>query len=386
MNGDGGGSDGDSPRRRRRTEQAQIRGLAGVARSWSPIANWTTSTYVLVASVAVIVIAVGWALVAAYHWLAPAGEPVLVPEFVGRDLADAQASAANLGIGLHVIARRPDYHHAKDRILGQLPVAGQHVRQGRNIDVIVSDGLPIVRVPNLSNMNIRDARLTLENNRLVLGKTAEMKNEDAIAGTVLGQKPEPFQPVSAGTKVDIVVAKGRPAIYTPNFVGLSESFAKAAAKELSIPLNSPIPLPMMVGAKPKGVVEEQDPAAGQLLLPKQRLTLRVSGGAPPTPTPSPSAAPSLPPGVSLPPSGAQISPTPGLPSPAGRRALRVSVSLPFSATPKRVRVVLQDASGAKTLYDQKTSGGFALSFDVNVVGSGTIETYVGDTLANTTPL
>jgi hypothetical protein len=66
--------------------------------------------------------------------------------------------------------------------------------------------------------------------------------------------------------------------------------------------------------------------------------------------------------------------------------LRVSVALPQSAQPVRTRVVLLDATGSRTLYDQETRGGFTLSFDLTVSGAGTLETFVGDSLVNSTPL
>ncbi len=53
---------------------------------------------------------------------------------------------------------------------------------------------------------------------------------------------------------------------------------------------------------------------------------------------------------------------------------------------KPVRVVLEDATGSKTLFDQITAGGITLSFDLHVVGQATIETYVDGKLVSTTPL
>jgi hypothetical protein len=62
------------------------------------------------------------------------------------------------------------------------------------------------------------------------------------------------------------------------------------------------------------------------------------------------------------------------------------VALPQSDSAKQVRVVLEDATGSKTLFDQRTTGGITLSFDLQVVGQATIETYVDRKLISTTPL
>lgn len=317
---------------------------------------------------------------AAVRWLAPAGKSVSVPAFVGMQLDDATQAAGSAGIGLNVLARRPDFHAPKDRILGQLPAPGEQVRQGRNIDVIVSDGVPSVKIPNLSNMSLRDARVALENERLELGRVAEQRNPDVIAGVVLSQQPDPFAIVPAGTKVDVTVATGHPLIYAPNFVGFSLSFAEAAAKEAGIKLDKPVYRPIRPGALPKGTVEEQVPRPGQTILPVQKLALVVSGGAPPTPQSSSTAESAA---VAPQPSVTETNP---LPSPNAPRGLRISVALPASGEPKRIRVVLLDARGSHTLYDQKTTGGSTLSFDVIVSGSAALETYVDDALISTTPL
>jgi len=62
------------------------------------------------------------------------------------------------------------------------------------------------------------------------------------------------------------------------------------------------------------------------------------------------------------------------------------VVLPRSASQQQIRVLLQDSTGSRTLYQQSTAGGITLTFTINVVGAGTIETYAGDTLLSATPL
>jgi beta-lactam-binding protein with PASTA domain len=275
--------------------------------------------------------------------------------------------------------------------LGQLPAAGEQVREGRSIDVILSDGVPTVKVPSVGAMSIRDATVALENAHLFLGSVQDREQVDVTAGTVLDQKPEAFTLLPAGSHVDLVVAAGRPQRYAPNFVGASIAFAVAAAKDAGIVLDKITDLAIAPGAKPKDTVVEQDPAAGSPLSPNQRISLQVSGGAPPTPMPldqSPAAETSPVPGQSSP--SDQNSPGPAqsgaLPTPQGARGMRVSVALPGSSAPAHIRVVLLDATGSRTLYDQHTTGGFTLSFDVTVTGAATIDTYVDNALVNSTAL
>jgi beta-lactam-binding protein with PASTA domain len=381
-------SDGTSPRGGRRTaklraEQSAKIGKRRAGRQWYFYAFWS--------AVAVSAVLIIWLVLTWNAFIAPAGAPVTVPLVIGLQLPAAQALATKSRVTLHVIAHRADYKAPKDRVLGQLPAAGEQVREGRSIDVIVSDGVPTVKVPSVGAMSIRDATVALENAHLFLGSVQDREQEDVTAGTVLDQKPEAFTSLPAGSHVDLVVAAGRPQRYAPNFVGASIAFAVAAAKDAGIVLDKITDLAIAPGAKPKGTVVEQDPAAGSPLSPNQRISLQVSGGAPPTPVPldqSPAAETSPVPGQSSP--SDQNSPGPAqsgaLPTPQGARGMRVSVALPGSSAPAHIRVVLLDATGSRTLYDQRTTGGFTLSFDVTVTGAATIDTFVDNALVNSTAL
>ncbi|HET9343513.1 MAG TPA: PASTA domain-containing protein [Candidatus Eremiobacteraceae bacterium] len=332
------------------------------------------------------VIALIWIAAQAMRMLSPAGASVSVPSFIGIRYASAQTVAAKSHLSLHVVARKPDYHAPKDDVVGQLPAAGEHVREGRVIDVVLSDGEPLARVPNVANMSVRDATVALENAHLDVGSVGSQYDAGVPEATVLSQQPEALSQVTAGTKVDLVIAKGQPVAYAPNFVGMPISNAPAAAKEANVKLEPAVLLPIAPSAPPKGIIVAQDPPAGQQMRPNETITLQVSGGALPTPIPSPGLFPS--PGASQP---GQTSPTVGSqpPSPAPSptaRGLRVSVALPESPTPVRTRVVIVDATGSRTLFDQNTRGGTTISFDITVTGTATLQTYVGDQLVNSTPL
>jgi beta-lactam-binding protein with PASTA domain len=380
-------SGGDAPRGGRRSaklraERALKSGMrARGRRPWYFWAFWS--------ALAVSAIIIIWLVVTWNAFIAPAGAPVTVPKVIGLQFQTAQNIAAKSRVALHIVARRSDFKAPKDRILGQLPAAGEQVREGRSVDVIVSDGVPTVKVPNVGAMSLRDATVALENAHLFPGAVQSRQQNDVTAGTVLDQKPDAFTSLPAGSHVDLVVARGRPQRYAPNFVGASAAFAAAAAKDAGIALDKVTELPITRGAKPKGTVIAQDPSAGTPLLPNQRISLQVSGGAPPTPVPIDVSSPSGPsPSASQ--SGNEVQPQPNpsgvLPSPQGARGMRVSVALPGSPTPAHIRVVLLDATGSRTLYDQRTTGGFTLSFDITVTGAATIDTYVDDALVNSTAL
>jgi eukaryotic-like serine/threonine-protein kinase len=367
--------DSGSPRRRRPRLSERTRRKKRGWVDWLPLVS-------LVALVA----AALFVVVVAYNWVVPSGKQVAVPSFIGMPFDEAQSLAGASHVGLRVVAHREDFHAPKDVIIGQLPSAQEKVREGRVIDVILSDGVPLVSTPNLSNLSLRDAEVALGNAHLRLGTVTESINLKVVAGRVLEQHPDPFTSLAAGTSVDVTVAKGRPPMYAPSFIGMSIDFAKQAAGDAKITLGTITQMPMSPGAKAKGTVVGQDPDAGAQLAPGQVIALQVSGGAPATPAPSPQQTPlamtaSPSPSPSPSPSASAL-----LPSPMASRTMRISVALPQSDVAQPVRVVLQDATGSRTIFNQITSGGVTLSFDVTVVGQGTIETYVNDKLVSSTPL
>jgi len=349
------------PRRRRTPQPGAPRGRPG--------ARIPPITYVIFALVIIAAGLILWLTVTAAYWLAPAGSPVSVPDVVGMTFDEASSAASGAHLGINVIARRPDAKAPKDAIIGQLPYAGEQVREGRIISVIVSDGTLTAQVPNVSGMTQREAAVALENVRLDAGKVQTQRDLTVDAGTVIGQSVDPLSTVRVGTRVDLVVATGRPIKFVPTFVGLPLSVAQAAAKTRNIALTAPQFNPIAQGAPPRGIIVAQDPVPGSNLAPTDKISLTVSGGPPPAPVPSPTAIASS-----------------VLPNPDAMRGLRVSVKLPSEPQPSQFRIVVQDGTGARTIYNQQTTGGFTLWFDLSVTGGATLETYVDDQLVSATPI
>ena len=349
-------------------------------------------SYALIAVVLVLVTLVGIVAIIAYRILLPSGNPVELPSFTGMQYDDAQSEASKAHVNLRIVARHPDERVPQGGVLGQFPAAGEHVREGRVVDVIVSDGSMPTSVPNLSNMSLRDAQVELGNARLELGKVTSESSTTVSAGHVLSQHPDPFTNVSAGTKIDVSLATGKAEVYVPNFVGLTLTFSQSAAKRTGVTLGPPLWLPIAKNARPKGTVIAQEPLPGQPLA-GDKVILQVSGGAPATPTPLPTLPPSptapptqTPPPVATP----EVSTSPGsaaTPTAApSARSLRIAVQLPSSKAQRRVRVTLVDATGSRDLWDQMTTGGFTLSFDVTITGPGVVQTYSEGALTTSTPL
>jgi beta-lactam-binding protein with PASTA domain len=372
------------PRRRRPRDYPPAQPPRG---TWRGIRFRLDPLLVIAAALALIVVVI---VLIAMRLLQPAGSAVALPRFAGMSLADAQRTAAGARLSLRVVAHHPHTHAPKDQVIGQFPAPGEYVREGRTVDVIVSDGPMQSSVPNLSGMSLRDAQVALSNAHLEVGNVTEAQSTALASGRILDQRPDAFSQVPEGSKVDVTVARGRAEVYVPNFVGLSLAYSQSAARTVGVALGPPLWLPIAKNARPKGTVIAQDPLPGQPFIAGEKIVLRVSGGPPPTPTPLPTFPPTPAPESPIAPSPTEVpspeaSGTTPTPAPVSR-SMRIGVKLPSSATPKRIRVVLVDAAGTRDLYDETTTGGFTLSFDVTVTGNGAVQTYVEGTLVNSTNL
>jgi eukaryotic-like serine/threonine-protein kinase len=84
-----------------------------------------------------------------------------LPNFVGQQVAAAQAAAAAGGYSINPV-QLPKSHQPSGAIVRQSPAAGSPVQSGEVVTVYVSPGPPQVAVPNVQGMSARDAEHALK--------------------------------------------------------------------------------------------------------------------------------------------------------------------------------------------------------------------------------
>lgn len=132
---------------------------------------------------------------------------VQVPDFRGKQFAEAKALADDLGLVV-VEARQPSSRLAGE-VLSQSIAPEVPVAEGATVTLSVSTGPPpCCKVPDLAGKTEGQARTALAAVDLELGEVTE-EESDADEGTVIGQDPNPGETLDPEDKVDIVLAKGR---------------------------------------------------------------------------------------------------------------------------------------------------------------------------------
>ncbi|BCJ45379.1 serine/threonine protein kinase [Actinoplanes ianthinogenes] len=110
--------------------------------------------------------------------------PITVPNLVGMNINDARSKLGQLG--LQVLERSKDSDQPKDSVLAQTPKPGTGVEKNAEITLDVSNGPPLVTMPDVNRQPCQQAKGTLEGLGLVVQIGGINPN-----GTVFAQNPGP---------------------------------------------------------------------------------------------------------------------------------------------------------------------------------------------------
>ncbi len=137
---------------------------------------------------------------------APAAE-VRVPNLVGMQAQDAQASAAKLGLVPRVDGGRYDDSIPAGAVCATDPPGGRAVRAGRGLRLFVSKGPRNSGVPDLTGKTVTQARDLLQSRGLAVGEVWSKRSSENV-GIVVSQSSSPGSKVAAGTAIDLETSGG----------------------------------------------------------------------------------------------------------------------------------------------------------------------------------
>ncbi|MCW2976790.1 MAG: hypothetical protein JWM06_2071 [Actinomycetia bacterium] len=195
----------------------------------------------------------------------------IVPDVVGLRQQAAQFQLRQQKLATTVVKRAA----AKPSgiVVEQKPKAGASVPKGAPVTIVVSNGSPGAKLPNVVGLAATDAAKRLRAMKVVpLLKQVASKQ---AGGTVVAQKPAAGGLAQPGTPVVLEVARSKASVAVPDVTGqmlqtalTSLTQARLAATAVQVP-----------SQKPKGTVVAQRPAAGQKVAQGSRVRLNVSAGS-----------------------------------------------------------------------------------------------------------
>jgi serine/threonine-protein kinase len=202
-----------------------------------------------------------------------------VPQLVGLTMEDAQQAAENSKVEV-AQAGTARCDQPKGSICSQDPAPPKQMNEGETIQVVVSEGAPKVKVPDVVDKDVEDATEILEADKFKV-ETKEVESADEDPGTVLEQTPEGRSMAETGATVTLTVAK-QAKQHLPNVTGKLYEHATNQLAALRFEV-----LPIYVASEqPVNTVISQDPQPGKVAK-GSKVTLQVSKGPATTQIPVP---------------------------------------------------------------------------------------------------
>lgn len=195
-------------------------------------------------------------------FLAP--RTVKVPSLTGLTRQRAINKAETAGLKIDVTGRTRDPKIAKGAIVMQSPTSGV-LKQGSEIEVVLSAGPPLWHVPTLTGATLEAATVLIRANKMELGGVEKTFSPEA-PGIVVGQSPEGGkQPW--GSKIAIVVSKGPEVVSVPSVAGMTPGDAKDELRAAGFDVDTTteysdtVEKGMVIGTTPTGGSEAADGSA-----------------------------------------------------------------------------------------------------------------------------
>jgi serine/threonine-protein kinase len=152
------------------------------------------------------------------------GERVEVPRVAG--LRANKAAEKLQDSQLNPVDRQRDSASVESGdAIGTRPRAGNEVPCESRVDLLVSRGEALVRLPSVVGQQRTEAEARLE--RLGFVVDEDFRDADEPEGEVIGQDPGPGSQLPEGRTVTIIVSTGAGSVIVPGVVGQSEDSARA---------------------------------------------------------------------------------------------------------------------------------------------------------------
>ncbi|NMA87445.1 MAG: Stk1 family PASTA domain-containing Ser/Thr kinase [Tissierellia bacterium] len=161
---------------------------------------------------------------------------VEVPNLVGMNVEMAEEELDSRELKLRIGKEIPSSEFKKGDIIDQKTKAGDKVKPGYTIEVIVSSGGNYTKVPSLIGKSITEIDAILSEYKVEEGEVKPQPSDTIEANIIMNQYPEPYTEVEEGTKIDLVVSQGpeKKTVLMPKLIDRTEGEAKSALEAFGL--------------------------------------------------------------------------------------------------------------------------------------------------------
>ncbi len=220
----------------------------------------------------------------------PTPELVQMPYVIGLTAEDAVTSLDTISTKFTIIYEE-DYseEYAAGQIMKQYPNSSASISKTMTITLTVSSGPEPVKLPNVYNLSLSEAKETLSSKGWNTTVIEYQSSSMVAAGCVISTLPERFEIVEQGSRIVLYVSTGSEKKSVPSLLGKTVDEAKAALAEAGLTVGTVENAYSDTIAA--GLVCSQSTAAEAMLDVGAVVNIYVSMGPNPNPTPTPSPTP-----------------------------------------------------------------------------------------------
>lgn len=185
---------------------------------------------------------------------------VTTPDVTRIHLEEAITQLEQKGLRYEIIDRRANSAYPVNYIIDQNPEGGQLVKPNRKVYLKVNiENRPKVKVPSVTNLSYRNARIQLLNYALEIGNISYRSSR--YKNTVLEQSVEAGEEVDKGTAINLVISDGLGVkmIEVPEIIGKSLAEAQRLIITSGLSLGTykyqpkrDVPVNSIIGYEPMG--------------------------------------------------------------------------------------------------------------------------------------
>ncbi|MBC8526302.1 MAG: PASTA domain-containing protein [Candidatus Cloacimonetes bacterium] len=156
---------------------------------------------------------------------------VVVPDLVNKDYKKAQHDLYKEGLYIDKKGERNSSEILAGSILAQDPPANSMVKKGYTIDVIVSKGPELVKIPSLDNLSVDEAKIRLMNIGLEIGSINYSYSNEIMRRKVIYSQPISGMNIPKNSKVNLVVSLGKIPANISGEKGIYDTFLEELENE-----------------------------------------------------------------------------------------------------------------------------------------------------------
>ncbi|MFD7960168.1 Stk1 family PASTA domain-containing Ser/Thr kinase [Streptomyces zaomyceticus] len=208
-------------------------------------------------------------------WYINSGQFTRVPAVLGQTEAAATKRVTDAGLEVGTTKRAFSDVYERGTVMASDPAPGERLRGNGTVTLTLSRGPEIVKVPNLKNKPLAEAKRALEEEGLAAGVITTAFSDTVAQGSVISSDPEPGTDRAPDSAVALVVSKGSP-IDVPDVTGETVADATAALQEAGLEV---VVAPERIDSpEDAGSVAAQSLAEGSRAAEGDTITLTVSKG------------------------------------------------------------------------------------------------------------